>query len=358
MAQSIKAGERVTLTEVGLFSDGTAVKLVGEETFRLCRELLDEVLTVDTDALCAAIKDVFQDTRSVLEPAGVARRGGREAVCGSARASRGKTLVAMTSGANMNFDRLRFVAERAEVGEAREAVFAVTIPGGARQLPALLRTGRHAQRHRIQLPHRAMRTPRTSSSACRSAAAAKSAQMLTRVRRARFRDRRPDARRTVEAAYPLHGRRPLAARARRTAATASSFPERPGALMKFLVVDGAELEHQPVPLPQPGRRITARFWSASRCRRRKMPSSSASSRRSAIRIGTKARIRSTSCSSPESRCQAFTLEDKLVVAISSRALFDFEEENAGLRDRRRRRLHAAAARAARRAGASPASPSR
>ena len=127
MKQSIEAGERVTLTEVGLFADGTAVKLVGEETFRLCRELLDEVITVDTDALCAAIKDVFQDTRSVLEPSGAlavagaklyAERDGLEA----------QTLVAVTSGANMNFDRMRFVAERAEVGEAREAVFAVTIP--------------------------------------------------------------------------------------------------------------------------------------------------------------------------------------------------------------------------------------
>ncbi|MGN4154745.1 threonine ammonia-lyase, biosynthetic, partial [Burkholderia gladioli] len=127
MAQSIEAGERVTLSEVGLFSDGTAVKLVGGETFRLCSELLDGVITVDTDALCAAIKDVFQDTRSLLEPAGAL------AVAGAKRYAEregieGQTLIAITSGANMNFDRMRFVAERAEVGEAREAVFAVTIP--------------------------------------------------------------------------------------------------------------------------------------------------------------------------------------------------------------------------------------
>ncbi|AYQ86350.1 threonine ammonia-lyase, biosynthetic [Burkholderia gladioli] len=127
MAQSIEAGERVTLSEVGLFSDGTAVKLVGCETFRLCSELLDGVITVDTDALCAAIKDVFQDTRSLLEPAGAL------AVAGAKRYAEregieGQTLIAITSGANMNFDRMRFVAERAEVGEAREAVFAVTIP--------------------------------------------------------------------------------------------------------------------------------------------------------------------------------------------------------------------------------------
>ncbi|KKI73264.1 threonine dehydratase [Burkholderia pseudomallei] len=111
----------------GLFSDGTAVKLVGEETFRLCAAYLDEVVTVDTDALCAAIKDVFQDTRSVLEPAGSLAVAGAKRYAEQAGIE-GETLVAVTSGANMNFDRMRFVAERAEVGEAREAVFAVTIP--------------------------------------------------------------------------------------------------------------------------------------------------------------------------------------------------------------------------------------
>src|SRR6202000_1806398 len=127
MAQSLKAGKRVTLNEVGLFSDGTAVKLVGEETFRLCQEYLDEVLTVDTDALCAAIKDVFQDTRSVLEPAGSLAVAGAK-LYAQREGIENQTLIAITSGANMNFDRMRFVAERAEVGEAREAVFAVTIP--------------------------------------------------------------------------------------------------------------------------------------------------------------------------------------------------------------------------------------
>lgn len=127
MAQSIKAGERVTLSEVGLFSDGTAVKLVGGETFRLCREYLDDVLVVNTDALCAAIKDVFQDTRSLLEPAGALAVAGAKQYA-ERTGIENETLVAVTSGANMNFDRMRFVAERAEVGEAREAVFAVTIP--------------------------------------------------------------------------------------------------------------------------------------------------------------------------------------------------------------------------------------
>jgi threonine dehydratase len=127
MAKSIEAGQRVELVDVGLFADGTAVKLVGEETFRLCREHLDEVLTVNTDALCAAIKDVFQDTRSVLEPSGALAIAGAKQYARRTRV-KGRTLVAVASGANMNFDRMRFVAERAEVGEAREAVFAVTIP--------------------------------------------------------------------------------------------------------------------------------------------------------------------------------------------------------------------------------------
>ena len=127
MAQSIEAGRRVRLKDVGLFCDGTAVKQVGKETFRLCRELVDEIVRVDTDAVCAAIKDVFEDTRSILEPSGALAVAGMKAWTAANRV-RGKTVVAVACGANMNFDRLRFVAERAEVGEAREAVFAVSIP--------------------------------------------------------------------------------------------------------------------------------------------------------------------------------------------------------------------------------------
>ncbi len=127
MAQSIEAGRRVVLKDVGLFCDGTAVKQVGKETFRLCRELVDEIIRVDADAVCAAIKDVFQDTRSILEPAGALAVAGMK-VWTARQSGKDKTVVAVACGANMNFDRLRFVAERAEVGESREAVFAVTIP--------------------------------------------------------------------------------------------------------------------------------------------------------------------------------------------------------------------------------------
>ena len=127
MYESLKAGRRVTLDRVGIFADGVAVKRVGEETFPLCREHVDEILLLDTDEICAAIQDVFEDTRSIVEPAGalavaglkkyVAREGWRD-----------KRVVAINSGANINFDRLRHVAERADLGGEREALLAVTIP--------------------------------------------------------------------------------------------------------------------------------------------------------------------------------------------------------------------------------------
>ena len=127
MMQSVAAKERVTLADVGLFSDGTAVKLVGEETFRIASGLVDEFMTVDTDAVCAAIKDVFVDTRSIVEPAGALAVAAIKQYVASHK-TKGETYAAILCGANMNFDRLRFVAERAEVGEEREGLFAVTLP--------------------------------------------------------------------------------------------------------------------------------------------------------------------------------------------------------------------------------------
>ena len=127
MVQSVQAKKRVTLDDVGLFSDGTAVKLVGEETFRIASDLVDEYITVDTDAVCAAIKDIFVDTRSIVEPAGAMGVAAIKQYV-ALHKKKGETYAAILCGANMNFDRLRFVAERAEVGEEREALFAVTIP--------------------------------------------------------------------------------------------------------------------------------------------------------------------------------------------------------------------------------------
>ena len=127
MARSVRAGRRVVLHDVGLFSDGTAVKQVGVETFRLARQYVDDYVLVDTDAICAAIKDVFQDTRSVLEPAGALAVAGAKQYLAEHK-WKNRTVAAVACGANMNFDRLRFVADRAEVGEMREAIFAVSMP--------------------------------------------------------------------------------------------------------------------------------------------------------------------------------------------------------------------------------------
>ena len=127
MSRSLCQGQRVRLQQVGLFADGVAVKSVGVETFRLCQELVDDMVVVDTDAICAAIKDVFEDTRSILEPAGALSIAGAKAYVAREKLH-DTTLVAVASGANMNFDRLRHVSERAELGEEREAILAVIIP--------------------------------------------------------------------------------------------------------------------------------------------------------------------------------------------------------------------------------------
>jgi len=127
MYQSLQAGQRVTLSQVGLFADGVAVRQVGEETFRLCQEWVDEIILVDSDAICAATKDIFEDTRVILEPSGALSVAGLKAYVEREHLQH-EALVAIASGANMNFDRLRHIAERAELGEQREAILAVTIP--------------------------------------------------------------------------------------------------------------------------------------------------------------------------------------------------------------------------------------
>ncbi len=139
MRRSIAAGRRVELAEVGLFADGVAVKLVGEETFALCRDLLDDCITVSTDAICGAVKDVFEDTRVIMEPAGALAVAGAAAYAAD-NGLTGRTMIAVASGANMNFDRLRHVAERAAIGGQREALLAVTIPEKAGSFRAFCAT--------------------------------------------------------------------------------------------------------------------------------------------------------------------------------------------------------------------------
>lgn len=145
MVQSLAKGQRVVLNDVGLFADGAAVKTVGEETFRLCQEVVDEVIQVTTDETCAAIKDVFEDTRSIVEPAGaLAVAGLKKYVASHPSSNTSRNLVAIASGANMNFDRLRFVAERAALGEKKEALISVSIPE---------RPGSFAELIRAIMPH-------------------------------------------------------------------------------------------------------------------------------------------------------------------------------------------------------------
>jgi len=141
MVQSIKKRERVVLDEVGLFADGAAVKTVGEETFRLCLEVVDDIIEVTTDETCAAIKDIYEDTRSIVEPAGaLALAGLKKYAAKNPSPNSRRQLVATASGANMNFDRLRFVAERAALGEEKEALLSVKIPERSGAFTELVKT--------------------------------------------------------------------------------------------------------------------------------------------------------------------------------------------------------------------------
>ena len=127
LAAAMAKGRRVTLPQVSIFADGAAVKLIGKETFRVIRKTVDEVITVNSDEICASIKDIFEDTRSIAEPAGALALAGLKKYVEREQCS-DECLLAIDSGANTNFDRLRYISERTEIGEKREAVFAVTIP--------------------------------------------------------------------------------------------------------------------------------------------------------------------------------------------------------------------------------------
>ncbi|MEO9079547.1 MAG: threonine ammonia-lyase, biosynthetic [Rhodanobacter sp.] len=231
MARSLESGTRVILDEVGLFADGTAVKQVGELTFALCREHVDAMLRVDADAICAAMRDVYQDTRSVPEPSGALALAGLKQYAATHGVDTG-ALVAIVSGANMNFDRLRFVAERAEVGEQREAVFAVTIPeerGSFRRFCATL--GRHSItefNYRIGDTHSAhifVGVQINSRSERESLIAALHAQSFDVL------DLTDDELAKLHLRHMIGGRSPLA---HDELLYSFEFPERPGALTRFL----------------------------------------------------------------------------------------------------------------------------
>ncbi|MDR2788727.1 MAG: threonine ammonia-lyase, biosynthetic [Candidatus Accumulibacter sp.] len=231
MTRSLAAGRRVRLKQVGLFADGAAVKYVGEETFRLCRRYVDGMVTVDTDAICAAIKDVFEDTRAVLEPAGALAIAGAKEYARRHRL-RGKTLVAVASGANLNFDRLRFVAERAEVGERREAVLAVTLPerpGAYKQFVTLI------GKHDVTEFNYRYNDPREARVfvGVRVASRGESMKLIEMLRRHGY----PTLDLTDDEMAKLHIRHLVGGHAPRIdheIVYRFEFPERPGALMRFL----------------------------------------------------------------------------------------------------------------------------
>jgi threonine dehydratase len=231
MFQSLEAGYRVCLPRVGLFADGVAVREVGAETFRLCKEYVDEIILVDTDDTCAAIKDVFQDTRSILEPAGALSIAGVKTYVEREKIQ-GETLIAIACGANMNFDRLRFVAERAEFGERREAIFAVTIPeerGGFRKFCECI--GKHNLtefNYRISNANKAY-----IFVGIQIQNRADAAQIVARFEQQGFEtiDLTDDELAKMHLRHMVGGRSHLA---ENELLYRFEFPERPGALMKFL----------------------------------------------------------------------------------------------------------------------------
>ncbi|QIM70543.1 threonine ammonia-lyase, biosynthetic [Bordetella trematum] len=231
MVRSVRAGRRVTLSDVGLFSDGTAVKLVGSETFRLTRQYVDDFVVVNTDAISAAIKDVFQDRRSVLEPAGALALAGAKQYAAEHKL-KGKTLIAITSGANMNFDRLRFVSERAEVGEMREAVFAVSMPeqrGSFRRFCELV-----GARNVTEFNYRISDAEQAHVFVgLQVDSPAEPAKIAAHFRKHGFEtlDLTHDEMAKTHLRHMVGGRSPLA---RNELLYRFEFPERPGALMRFL----------------------------------------------------------------------------------------------------------------------------
>ncbi len=236
MARSLQAGRRVTLNDVGLFADGTAVKLVGEETFRLAKLYVDEVILVDTAAVSTAIKDVFQDTRSILEPSGALAVAGAKAYVERAKGTRkpikNQALVAITSGANMNFDRLGFVSEMADLGQSREAVFAVTLPeerGSFRRLCELIGNRNVTEfNYRISDENAAH-----VFVGLQTATQNESAQIAKNLDKHGFNtlDLTHDELAKIHIRHLVGGKSPLA---KNELLYRFEFPERPGALMRFL----------------------------------------------------------------------------------------------------------------------------
>ncbi|MHB1949988.1 MAG: threonine ammonia-lyase, biosynthetic [Acidiferrobacteraceae bacterium] len=233
MARSLRAGRRVRLQHVGTFADGVAVKQVGREPFRLARKFVDDVLVVSNDEVCAAIKDIFEDTRAIVEPSGALGIAGLKSYAMRRRGARGSDLIAIASGANMNFDRLRHVSERAEIGERREAILAVTIPerpGSFRAFCSII--GHHAItefNYRYSDPEKAhvfvgLHMPETRGGL---------AALMRRLRRGGYGvvDLTDNEMAKLHVRHLVGGRAPNAVH---EILYRFEFPERPGALLGFL----------------------------------------------------------------------------------------------------------------------------
>ena len=231
MYEALRVGERVILEQVGLFADGVAVRQAGEETFRIAREYVDEILLVGTDEICAAIKDIYDDTRSITEPAGALAVAGIKKYV-ERNGIEGKTLVAIDSGANMNFDRLRHVAERAELGEHREVLFAATIPeqpGSFRQFcDTIGRRGITEFNYRYSDPTRAH-----VFVGVKMQGEEEKQELFSRLAKAEypFEDMSDNEMAKMHIRYMVGGR---VSGVQHECLYRFEFPERPGALMRFL----------------------------------------------------------------------------------------------------------------------------
>jgi threonine dehydratase len=236
MDRSLKAGKRITLDHVGIFADGVAVRTVGKETFRLCRQYVDGMVIVSNDEICAAIKDIFEDRRSILEPAGALAYAGLKRYVQD-RKLKNKNLIAIASGANVNFDRLRYVAERAEIGERREAILAVTIPerpGALKKFCAIL--GDHSV---TEFNYR-FSDPRAAHIfvGLQVREAEKISKLVSQLRRHGYAtlDMTDNEMAKLHIRHMVGGRAPNATN---EILYRFEFPERPGALMNFLTKMGS-----------------------------------------------------------------------------------------------------------------------
>jgi threonine dehydratase len=237
MYESLRAGKRVTLDRVGIFADGVAVRRVGEETFRLAQQYVDEVILVTTDQICAAIADIFQDTRSIAEPAGALAVAGIKRYAARENCA-DRTFIALNCGANMNFDRLRYVAERADIGAQREALFAVEMPeatGSFLKFCELL--GQHSVTE-FNYRYADSRSAQVFVSLALTNARAERDELCRSIRAAGFsvNDMTDNEMAKLHVRYMVGGR---AHDLRDERLYRFEFPERPGALLKFLRAIGS-----------------------------------------------------------------------------------------------------------------------